>query len=247
MEQMRKAPVIAETHCHTIACGHAYSTLYENAQAAAAKGIEFLCLTDHAPAMEDGPHHWFFKNIVNVVPDRLAGVNILKGAEVNILDYEGKLDLPDEYLKKLDWVIASYHIVCIEPGSKEDCTKGWLAIAENPLVDVIGHCGDSRYPFDHQKVVQAFAKHGKIVEINAHSFSCRPGTLENCREIAQWCKQYEVPVVCSSDAHFFTQIGEVDQALNMLREIDYPEELILNLDRERFLSIAREKTGKSFD
>ena len=48
-------PIVAETHCHTNACGHAYSTLYENVRAAAALGLRFLCITEHAPAMVDGP------------------------------------------------------------------------------------------------------------------------------------------------------------------------------------------------
>ncbi|MCI8649159.1 MAG: phosphatase [Anaerotruncus sp.] len=238
--------VIAETHCHTNACAHAYSTLYENVQEAARQGLRFLCITEHAPSMDDGPHQWFFKNIVKVVPEVLDGVAVLKGAEVNILDYQGQLDLSDEILEQLDWVIASYHIVCLEPASKAAHTEGWLAVAENPLVDVIGHCGDGRYPFDRERVVQAFAKHNKIVEINAHSFDCRPGSLENCREIALLCKKYRVPVVCSSDAHFFTQIGRVGRSLELLREIQFPEELILNTDYERFLAVAREKSNKNF-
>lgn len=236
---------IAETHSHTNACQHAYSTLYENVQACAQKGLKFLCITEHGSAMEDGPHPWFFKNIVTAVPDVLDGVILLKGAEANILDYQGRLDIEKASLEKLGWVIASYHTVCIEPSTEREHTEGWLAVAENPHVDVAGHCGDARYPFDHNAVMQAFAENGKIIEINAHSFGFRPGSRKNCREIALCAKKYGVRVVCSSDAHFFTEIGECDAALEMLREIDYPEELILNTNYDRFLAVAREKTGKN--
>lgn len=236
--------IIAETHSHTIACNHAYSTLLENVHAAAQRGIRFLCVTDHGPQMLDGPHEWFFRNLPKTVPDILDGVVVLKGAEANILDYEGRLDICDKDLGNLDWVIASYHTVCCDPDTEEAHTMGWIKIAENPLVDVIGHCGDARYPFDVETVVKAFAGHGKIVEINAHSFSCRPGSPENCRKIALCCKKYGVPVVCSSDAHFATQIGNVRASLEMLREIDFPEELILNLDYDRFLDVAQAKSGR---
>lgn len=237
-------PIIAETHCHTVACDHAYSTIYENVREAARKYMKFVCITEHGPAMVDGPHAWYFGNIFKVVPDVIDGVVVLKGAETNILDHCGTLDIESRHLTKLDWVIASYHTVCCEPGTVEQHTEGWLSVARNPDVDVIGHAGDERYKFDLETVIPAFKQYGKIVEINSHSFGCRPGSEENCREIARACKKYEVPVVCSSDAHFFTQIGEVKAALDMLREIGYPEELILNNNYERFLAVAREKSGR---
>lgn len=238
-------PIVAETHCHTVACDHAFSTIQENARAAKEKGIRFVCITEHCPAMLGAPQSYFFDNLPNAIPDVLDGVVILKGAEANILDFDGKLDLTVKQLKKLDWVIASYHVPCCAPGTIEEHTRGWMAVAENPDVDVIGHCGDVRYAFTHEPVIQAFAKNGKIVEFNSHSFSCRPGSPECCREVALLCKKYDVRVVCSSDAHFSGEIGSAESALAMLKEIDYPEELILNLDEGRFLAVAREKSGRT--
>lgn len=239
--------IIAETHCHTIACSHAYSTITENARAAAQKALRFLCITEHGPAMSDGSHEWFFRNLPQTIPDMLEGVWMLKGAEVNILDFDGKLDLCDKDLQKLDWIIASYHTVCIQPQTKAEHTRGWLSIAKNPLVDVIGHCGDARFDFDFDTVISAFGEYGKIVEINAHSFDCRPKSRERCREIALCCKKYGVSVVCSSDAHFHGDIASTAASEQMLAEIEFPHELILNLEYDRFLAVAREKTGRSFD
>lgn len=238
-------PIIAETHCHTVASGHAYSTILENVHAAKQKGLRFVCITEHCPAMFDAPAFLFFENIINAVPDVVDGVIILKGAEANILDFDGKLDLTQKQLRRLDWVIASYHVPCCAPGTPEENTRGWLAVAQNPDVDVVGHCGDARYAFDHEAVIKAFAENKKIVEFNSHSFSCRPGSSTTCRDVALLCKQYGVRVVCSSDAHFAMEVGSCESSLEMLREIDYPEELILNLDFERFLAVAREKSGRA--
>ena len=214
--------IIAETHSHTVACDHAYSTIYENVCQAARVGLKFLCVTEHGPAMPGAPGEMYFGNMPKVVPDFLEGVAILKGVESNILDYCGRLDLSEKKLAALDWVIASYHINCVEPSTPEEHTAGWLAVAKNPHVDVIGHAGD-----------------------DAHSFECRPKSDVNCREIARCCKKYGVRVVCSSDAHFFTQIARVDESIKLLRELDFPEELILNANYERFLAAAREKSGRS--
>ncbi|WRS28099.1 phosphatase [Oscillospiraceae bacterium MB08-C2-2] len=235
--------IIADTHTHTSACSHGYSTLWENIQHARKIGLKFLAYTEHGPSLEGSPNDMYFRNF-SMVPDCVDDIVILKGAEVNILDFDGALDLSDKILAKLDWVIASFHTMCIEPGTREDHTRAWLSIARNPLVDVIGHCGDERYCFDHEVVIKEFAQYNKIVEVNAHSFDCRPGSETNCPAIMDLCQKYNVPVVVSSDAHFFTHIGEFDKALEVLKSIDFPQELVLNADYNRFLEVARRITGK---
>ena len=66
--------------------------------------------------------------------------------EVNIMDYDGTLDIPDKILRNLDFVIASLHDVCIEPGTRDENTRSLLSAMENPLVDIIGHSGNSVFP-----------------------------------------------------------------------------------------------------
>lgn len=237
--------LIADTHTHTLACDHAYSTLAENIQAAKRKGLLFLAMTEHTPSMPGGPSRLHFTNL-RILPQSMDGVSLLKGAEVNIMDREGALDLTDSILEKLDWVIASLHLTNYKPATRRDHTATWLAIAENPLVDVIGHCGDGRYAFDHEPVIDAFAKHEKIVEINAHSFLARPGSRENCPRIARLCAEKGVSVVVSSDAHHSSKIGHFSAAVKMLQEIDFPRELILNADADRFLAAAQKRAvGKT--
>lgn len=236
--------IVADTHTHTLASGHAYSTVLENIRAAKEAGLSFLCVTEHCPTLKDAPSRSFFSNLRSI-PDRVEEVVVLKGAEVNITDYEGGLDLPEEIMERLDWVIASYHNPVCPPGTMKQHTQGWLKIAENPNVDVIGHCGDGRYLFDVERVVRRFKECDKIVEINAHSFLVRPGSAFNCRQIASCCARFEVPVVVSSDAHFCLDVGKVRDAVRMLEEIGFPERLVLNADYERFLELVRRKTGRT--
>lgn len=236
--------LIADTHTHTLACDHAYSTLYENTQAASEKGLRFLCMTEHTPNMNGAPGILYFSNL-GIIPHIQHGVVILKGAEVNIIDNKGSFDLPDRMLNTLDWVIASMHVVTFKPMTSKDHTNAWLSVAENPLVDVIGHCGDGRYPFDEAPVLKAFAKNNKIVEINSHSFSAREGSPENCRRIAQQCAELGIRIVVSSDAHHASYIGQFGNAVQMLKSIHFPQELILNADYDRFLAAAKENAHNS--
>lgn len=240
METDCSMKLIADTHTHTVACNHAYSTIMENCAEAARKGLSFLAVTEHAPALEGSPDEMFFRNL-RAIPNAVNGVILLKGAEVNVKNSRGEIDLREKVLRRLDWVIASMHVPVFEPGSRKDHTSAWLAVAENPHVDVIGHPGDERFAFDEQTVIRAFAKYGKIVEINAHSFNVRPGAEINCPRIARLCAEEGVRVVVDSDAHSPFMVGEQEAAVQMLEDIGFPEELIINGDYERFLQVAREK------
>ena len=232
--------IVADTHTHTLMSGEAFCTINENVAAAKKAGLSFLAVTDHACAMEGAATQYYFRNLPSL-PSRIDGIELLRGVEADVIDYNGGLDLPDEILAKLDWVIASFHGRALPYGTQEDCDCAWMAVAENPLVDVIGHCGNPAYPFTHEPLVRAFADNRKIVEINNHSFAGRPGSAENCKHIAQLCMKYGVPVVVSSDAHYNGDIGRFDDAVSMLESIQFPEELILNADSVRFGEWIRRK------
>lgn len=225
--------IIADTHTHTIACSHAYSTVGENALAARERGLTAIAMTEHGPTIPDAPYIWCITN-QHVVSRILHGVTILHGVEANIIDYAGHLDVEDDILKNLEWVIASYHQPCCAPADEKDHTSGYLAIARHPYVDVIGHSGTEAYRYDYEKGVKAFKEYGKIVEINEGSFRVRKSSAKNCAEIAKLCKKYEVPVVVNSDAHHASDIGRFDQSIAMLCEMDFPQHLILNADEDRF-------------
>lgn len=232
--------IIADTHTHSLACDHAYSTISENIAAAAARGLRFLALTEHTPMMPGAPSPLHFRNLRNL-PCEIQGVILLKGAEVNIIDSEGALDLSDNILDGLDWVIASLHTPIFSPATARQHTEAYLSVAANPRVDVIGHCGDSRYPFDEREVIRACARYGKIVEINSHSMTARPGAKENCPRIARLCAEEGVQVVVSSDAHYCDDIGNFSDALAFLQAMDFPQELILNAEENRFAEAAMQR------
>jgi putative hydrolase len=100
-------------------------------------------------------------------------------------------------------------------------------------VKFIGHPGTPAYAFDYEKVIPVFKKAGKIIEINAHTFVCRETSLPNCRRIAELCMKYDAPIAVNSDAHSEWQLGQFDEAIAMLEDIGFPEELIVNSSRER--------------
>ena len=70
-----------DTHSHTLASGHAYSTIREMAKAASEKGLIALAITEHAPTMPESCGNFYFSNL-KVVPQMMYGVNLLLGVEL---------------------------------------------------------------------------------------------------------------------------------------------------------------------
>ena len=105
---------VLDTHCHTISSGHAYSTISEYISQAQNKNLELIAITDHAPKMPGSCGEFYFGNI-KILPKKFDNLEVWYGSELNIIDYEGNVDLPEHILKNLDIVIASYHPPCLEP------------------------------------------------------------------------------------------------------------------------------------
>lgn len=223
--------ILGDFHTHTLASIHAYSTIRENINAAKGLGLKVLAITDHGVAAKDSPTMSYFRNLKSI-PKYVEGVRILKGVEANIINHDGTLDMPSHILKQLDFVVASYHISCCKPGTKEDHTNAYLALCKNPYVNVIGHSGTPAYDYDYDKVIPAIRDAGKYMEINAHTFSTRGDSIKNCKNIALACMKYRTPILVNSDSHHEFELGKVDKALELLEEIHFPKELIMNASLE---------------
>lgn len=232
-----------DTHTHTVASAHAYSTIAENAAYAAKVGMDGIAVTEHAPTMPDAPHEWFFRNLKNL-PRELYSQKLLSGVELNILDLEGTVDLDSDLLKLLDVVNASIHSPVYKDNGAADHTSAYEAVVKNPYIDIICHSGSPAYPYDYEYIIKLAKEYNKLIEINNHSFYVRKQSISNCRRIAELCMKHGVGIVVSSDAHFFTDIGNYKQALGMLSEINFPEELVMNVSYERFERYLRDARGK---
>ena len=221
---------ILDTHTHTLASGHAYSTIRENAHAAAERGLELLAVTEHAPRLLGSCGPIYFQNL-RVVDRSAYDVELLLGVELNILDELGRIDLEERALKQMAIAMASLHIPCINPGSREYNTQACIEAMKNPYVNILGHPDDPRYPVDYLALVQAAKEHEVLLELN--NSSLRPdGSRKNARgldmEMLKLCVEYQAPIVIGSDAHVDLDVGRHDEALKLLEEIDFPEELVVN-------------------
>jgi putative hydrolase len=235
--------IVVDTHTHTISSGHSYSTIQENAKEALVNGIKMINMSDHAPNLPGATFKFHFTNL-RVIPSVLYGVRVLKGAELNIINYNGDIDLDEYYLKNLDLALASFHDVCIDPGTVEEHTNAAIKVLANPYVDVLAHPGNPQFQIDIEKVVKAARDYNKLIEINNHSFVVRKGSAQNCLEIARMCKKYGVRLTTGSDAHICYDIGKFDNVKKLLEEAQIPEELVLTTSVQKMEEYLLERKNR---
>ena len=232
--------LVVDTHTHTLSSGHSYSTLQENATEAGIKGIEAIAMTDHGPSLLGAPELVYFMNL-KTIPEFIRGVRIIKGVEANITDFSGGLDMPDELLSTLEFTNASLHDVTIAQGTVEDHTNALINALKNPYVDAVAHPGNPYFQVDIDKVVRAAAEYNKLIEINNSSFKSRKGSEANCIKFVEKCKKYGVRISCGSDAHISYDIGKFDKILQILRDVEMPEELVICTSLEKMEEFLKER------
>lgn len=237
-----------DIHTHTIASGHGSSaTITDMAKAAAAQQLKMLGISDHGPKTLGGGRISYFRNLSYAQKERL-GVRMLYGAEVNILDRNGTLDLDDTILSRLDFVIASMHRPVIKSGSIDENTEAYINAMRNPYVDIIGHCDDTNFPVDYFTLFQAAMENHVLLEINNSSLSpdgYRGDTKYNDLLILNLSRHFEYPVLFSSDSHGTAHVGDFTFAQQAAALAQVPESLILNYSADNFLSfISRTRAVK---
>lgn len=218
-----------DLHVHSVASGHAYSTVEEIVRAAAEKGLEGVAIADHGPAVPGSGNLYHFWNL-KVLPRRWHGVRVLRSVEANILDTSGRLDLPDRILEELDVVHAGLHPYTGYAGEgSEEHTAALIAAISHPLVDIIVHPDNPNYPVDMERVAEAACREGKALEVNNSSFVyTRAGSEDACREMVRQVGLRGGLLAVGSDAHVASFAGEFSRAVEILRETDTPPGSVVN-------------------
>lgn len=223
-----------EIHTHTLASGHAYGTIREMAQAASEKGLSLLGVSDHGPGVPGACHHAFF-GCYNRMCRNIYGVEILGGAELNVLN-DGSIHFPENYFKYLDYAIVGIHSPCYEDEGAEKNTDNVISCMRNPKVFFVSHPDSDKLPMNYERLVPAAKELHVALEINNSSLrfpETRPGCLENYRKMLTLCMEHGCPIVVSTDSHDPCEVGNFDKALQFLAELNFPEELIVNTSAKK--------------
>ena len=239
--------VFADLHTHSVASGHhTTDTVTDLCKRASALGFSAIGITEHAPAMLGAASESYFRNVL-FAEKRKCGVDILFGAELNVLDVSGKIDLPDDILCNLVYSVASLHKDVIRPVNEAKDTEALVRAAENPFVNIIGHPDDPTFSVNFQALTDAAKETCTALELNSVSLAkdgYRKKNVEGLVEMLLLCKQKGVYVSLGSDSHGRDHVGDFGPSFSVLQTISFPDDLIINKSRENFYSFLQKSRQK---
>lgn len=227
--------IFADFHTHTI-LSHGTGTVAENAGAARARGLLALGIADHGPA------NWFgvgvhdlgvFNRLIAEVDEcrrQFSGLEILAGAEANVISFDGQLDVPPSLQRRLDQVLVGFHTQ-ITPRSWQ---VGWRFVSGSILarlghnlrrrarvantkalveamarnkIDIITHPG-LKVAIDTTELARASARYGVALEINARHGAKSLGFVQTAARAG-------AVFAIGSDAHRPSDVGRLAPAIRL--------------------------------
>jgi DNA polymerase (family 10) len=211
-----------DLHTHTDWSADGKNSLVEMVEAAAARGYAYYAITDHSHYLRDGRLHAQLEQI-DRVQERFPKLRIIRGIEANIRA-SGEVDVADEDLALLDWVVASVHQA---PESRP--TERVLEAMENPYVDCIGHLTGRRITkrapreVDVERVIEGALATGTFLEING-----QPDRLDLRDVHARAAKEAGLKLVVSSDGHQIRAQDYVELGIGQARRGWLTKDDVLN-------------------
>jgi len=221
--------IAADLHVHTISSGHAYSTIEEYVAQAKKIGLQGFAIADHGPAMPGAPNAYHFQNY-GMIPEKIDGVRVYRGIEANIIDADGKTDMPDEWLTPYDIVLVATHPRCgyDDQGEEKNTQVLRKAIEKNSKINIIAHPGNPKYPLKVEETVEFAKANGVVIEINNSSFTSRAGCWDKCLKFAKEVKRQDAKLVITSDSHISMMLGVFDKAFKLIKEAGLTEKHVIN-------------------
>ena len=211
-----------DLHSHSTWSSDGKDTIEAMARAAIERGYEYLAMTDHSHYLREGRLERQAEEIA-ALNERLAPFRILRGVEVNIRA-DGTLDVADETLAELDWVVASLH-----QAFDREPTERLLAAIDNPHVDCIGHPTARKLnkrpgaEIDIESVVERAVATGTALELNS-----QPDRLDLRDTHARLAGEAGAWVCVDTDAHEIGALRWAELGIGQARRAWLTKEHVLN-------------------
>ena len=232
-----------DVHMHTVATD-GKNTIREMAEAAIARGYEYIAITDHSKnlamtnGLDDARAIEHIQRIREVDAEMEGRIRIFPGIEVDILG-DGEIDLANETLAQMDVVIASVHSLFNQ--TETQMTERMLRAIENPYVRILGHptgrllLRREAYGIDIGAVIRRAAELGVAVEHNAY-----PDRLDLCDRDLRLAKESGCKISINTDSHHTSHMEKMRYGVKQLRRAWLTKADVLNtLPAKEFLAALR--------
>lgn len=226
---------VGDFHIHTIASGDAFGTIVEVVQVAKERGFKAIAITEHGPKMEASAHIYYFYSLMDNVRED-SGITIYSGVEANIIDENGGLDLPEDLLKRLEFLNVAFHTFSWFEEDKKINTRALKSCLLRYNVKAISHLNYPYYEIDMDEIIPIMIEKHIALEINNKALKKSRNDKVYFKDIIDRCKRKGVKFLVNSDAHYPKQVGEFSYALEFVKYCKLKEEDILNTDYDKMVS-----------
>jgi len=196
------------------------SPIEEIGRAAQKRGYQYVAICDHSKSLKithglDESRLMKQMEEIDRINEKMKGFQMLKGTEVDILN-DGRLDLSEKVLEKLDLVVAAVHSGFKQ--EKQKMTKRIVRALENPFVNVLAHPSGrllgARDPYgvEIDEVMEAAKQYGKALEINAYFERLDLDDI-HCRK----AKEMGIPLAIGTDSHHLDQMWMISLGVAVAR------------------------------
>ncbi len=227
---IEQSDIRGDVHMHTVETD-GKNTIEEMAEAAKARGYEYMAITDHSKNLAFANGLTDERALLHIakiraVEKKMKGIRIFAGIEVDILG-DGTLDLSDEVLEQMDIVIASVHSLFNQ--DRATMTARLVKAIENPNTSLLGHPTGRQllrrepYPFDFDAVLKAAAKHRVAMELNSY-----PERLDLNDVHLRMAKQQGVKIVINTDSHHTSHMEKLRYGITQARRAWLGKDDVLN-------------------
>jgi DNA polymerase (family 10) len=212
-----------DLHCHSNWDGGKHS-IEEMVDFAIKIGYEYIGISDHTKFLkiESGldkkqllAQKLEIEKLNNSLKIENCKLKILHGCECNIMN-DGSLDIKDEVLEKLDYVIAGLHSSL--KMSKKEMTERLIKAMKNPNVDIISHPTTrllgkrEEAQLDFDKILKIAHETGTILEINSS-----PERLDLNDFYIRRAKSEGVKMIINTDSHQKEQLNLMEYGVSQAR------------------------------
>lgn len=222
-----------DLHIHTIASGHAQNTILEYINRAKELKMKIIGFSEHGPAVPGSVSETYFK-CLDRLPRYVNGVMILRGAEANILDRKGGLDISDKTIEnKLDYVIVQFHKNTGWNGVGIKANTAALVKAiRSGKINIISHPYlHHDFPLDIKKVSDEACKNNVLPEVNLHYLTydkVKDTIMTDLKTMIGIVRKNKKKIIVNSDAHNIWELGDDSALKKIKKKIGLTDNLIIN-------------------
>jgi len=222
-----------DLHLHTVASGHAHSTVFEYIQQAKKLKMKVIGLSDHGPGSSEALGSEVYFRSLKRIPKIVDGIRVLKGIEANIINAQGEIDISADTVARLDYVMANFHAKTgYESQGEKKNTAAMIKAIQSGRLNIISHPFLNRvFSYDLKKVCEAACESNVLLELNLSGLAKSRNEdyiLPNVKIMLDAVWRFKKKVLIGSDAHNIWELGDDSFLRPLKKKLGLSETMIIN-------------------